>query len=266
MSGSRVVVSPMLVEIEALLDQSVQRVGRSVKNMRELAVDGLPASTPGNGSPGGGKGGGRTLTIDMELVPVSTVEASALAGERDLASMALTELVHNISASAVVAAAVVEQFTGQRPIMPTSFVQPMPLLVHAYRCARLLVGLDVPERWSPAGGWSRWDRPVKRVWQLTQAWGWIPSEPSPSMQRDLLATDLTGQWCRSCLRAGAREPRDRAAELCTWCRKFEQLEGFVPPLEIVQARADNQRITEAMVVPYRQQHRERLKRTERPKR
>jgi hypothetical protein len=38
-------------------------------------------------------------------------------------------------------------------------------------------------------------------------------------------------------------------EFCTWRHKFEQLEGFVPPFELVQARANDQRITEAMVIP-----------------
>lgn len=252
-----VVVSPRLVEIEALLDQSVQRVGRAVRNMRELAVSGLPTSTPGNGSPGGG--GGRTITVDGEKIPVTATEGMVLEAEPDEAQRRLSELVDNISQSAVAATSVVEQFTGQQPIMPAVFVQPMPLLVHSYRCARLLVGLDVPERWRPAGGWAVWADPVDRVWQLTQSWGWVPSEPTPSVQRELLATDLTGQWCRSCLRAGAREPRDRNNEMCTWCRKFEQLEGFVPPIELVQARADNKTITEQMVIPYRQAHRARQK-------
>lgn len=258
-----VTVNPKLVEIEALLDESVQRVGRAVRNMRELAVSGLPTSTPGNGSPGGGKGGGRSLTIDMEIVPVSSVEAAALAGEPDTAARMLVELTSEAGAASSWASNVVEQFTRERPIDPAFSTS--TLVVHAYRCARVLVHLDVPESWSPTGGWNTWTRPARRVWQLTQAWGWVPSEPTPSQQRELLAVDLTGQWCRSCLRAGAREHRDRNNEMCTWCRKFDQAEGFTPPLELVKARADNQRITEAMVLPYRQAHRDRLKRAERSK-
>lgn len=253
-------MNPRLVEIEALLDESVQRVGRAVSNMRELAVSGLPSSTPGNGSPGGGKGGGRSLTIDMEIVPVSSVEASALAGEPDTARRMLAELTVEVDRAANAAASTVFEFTSSSPIWPASNATPIQMVVFSYSCARVLVHLDVPDRWSPSGGWGRWEHPVRRVWQLTQSWGWVPAEPTPSQQRELMATDLTGQWCRSCLRAGARESRDRNNEMCTWCRKFEQAEGFAPPLELVKARADNQRITEAMVIPYRQAHRDRMKR------
>jgi hypothetical protein len=41
-------LSHELVEIEALLGESMKRVERAVSNMRELAVSGLPTSTPGS--------------------------------------------------------------------------------------------------------------------------------------------------------------------------------------------------------------------------
>lgn len=262
-----------LVEIEALLDESSKRVGRAVRNMKELAVSGLPTSTPGNGSPGGGKGGaGRTISVPdamthtIDRVPVTSVEAMVMEGEPDFAERAFVELGIVVRQAAVMASAVVEDFTGRAPVSPDLSSGLMRLVVYSFGCSGVLVHLDVPERWRPDGGWSRWERPVRRIWQLTQTWGFVPAEPKAGVQRELLATDLTGQWCRSCLRVGVRDPRDRTSEFCRWCRKFDQLEGFLPPVDLLQVRADGQRITEAMVEPHRHAHRERLKREERAKR
>lgn len=44
------------------------------------APDGFSSTTPGNGSPGGGKGGRSTMTIDGEVVPTSSTERAAFAG------------------------------------------------------------------------------------------------------------------------------------------------------------------------------------------
>lgn len=41
--------------------------------------DGFPATTPGNGSPGSGKGGGSTMVVDGERLPTSSTEVAAFA-------------------------------------------------------------------------------------------------------------------------------------------------------------------------------------------
>jgi hypothetical protein len=240
---SKVRISRHLINIERDLEQSVQRVGRALRNMRELSVSGLPSSTPGNGDPGGGQSG----------APTSSVDSKAAAIESDKAARALTDLVMAISDTADVASDVVEDFTGQRPIAPSSFIQPAPLVFHAFRCARLLVHLEVPESWRPARGWNAWSEPVMNVWKLTQAWGWLPHEPASSVhKREDLAVDLTGLWCRSCLRDGVRRHRHRHYEMCKWCKDFVAREGFIPPFELVHDHNNDKRITEEMVVPYRQ--------------
>lgn len=45
-------------------------------------VDGYASTTPGNGSPGGGKGGGRLMKIEGDFVPTTSTEAAALLGHR----------------------------------------------------------------------------------------------------------------------------------------------------------------------------------------
>lgn len=51
------------------------------------ATDGYPSTTPGNGNPGGGKGGGRRMAVqildadgehDVDLLPTSSTEAAAI--------------------------------------------------------------------------------------------------------------------------------------------------------------------------------------------
>lgn len=71
--------------IEDLLARSrhIIKVASSVSNEN----DGFSSTTPGNGSPGGGKGGRKLMSIPDEngqpdLVPTSTTEVAALAGIR----------------------------------------------------------------------------------------------------------------------------------------------------------------------------------------
>lgn len=65
-----------------LLDQA--RVALSTP-LGDLSVseepDGFSSTTPGNGSPGGGKGGQSTMTIDGEVVPTSSTERAVFARE-----------------------------------------------------------------------------------------------------------------------------------------------------------------------------------------
>lgn len=259
----KVRVSRQLVDVQSLLGESVLLVGQAVRNLQGWSVSGLPSSTPGNGSPGGGKGGGRTMKVDGERVPVTSVEASVLEAEPDVALDMLAELAAQAVRAAQAGSDVLEQFSGDRPLAPDVDASTMQFVVHGFRCARLLVELfEVPDGWSPVGGWPRWSRPSRRVWELTQRYGHPPAEPKKGTTTDkraLLAVDLTGNWCVSCLRAGKREPRDRHdhnSEFCSWCRKFTSAEGFVPPMEICQARADGKRITEPMIAPHRQAYRD----------
>ncbi len=250
-----------LIEIHTMLHESTQRVGRAVLNMRELGVSGLPGSTPGNGSPGGGKGAStRTIPVRVsegvvDRVPVTSVEALALDGVSDEATVASGLLLRHARWCALAASDEIERSTGQRPVSPGEDAGPLRLVVHAYRCSLVLVDAE-PMATAPSQ-WSAWYSSTRRVWDLCNRWGFSPSRPSTSSDvRELLAVDLTEMWCRSCLRVGERAPRDRG-ELCRWCRSFHGAEGFLPPVELVEAHADGRRITEQMIIPFRQAHRAR---------
>lgn len=75
------------------IDDLVSRARRVVRVAfsESAQADGYPASTPGNGNPGGGKGGGRVMEVGgrdadglkvVELLPTSSTEMAALAGHR----------------------------------------------------------------------------------------------------------------------------------------------------------------------------------------
>jgi hypothetical protein len=262
--------SKHLIEIHTMLHESTQLVGRAVSNMNELGVSGLPSSTPGNGSPGGGKGASsRTMPVVVaggwvDRVPVTSVEALAIGGARDEATLASDQLARAARFCATDAADVVERVLGQRPVMPAESASPMQLVVQAYRCAVVLVQLEGEEVSSSTVG--RWYKPTRRVWELCSRWGFSPTmERSSADARELLAVDLTEMWCRSCLRVGERAPRDRG-DLCRWCRTFHGVEGFLPPVDLVEAHADGRRITEAMIAPHRQAHQARVARKGRARR
>lgn len=68
------------------------------------------------------------------------------------------------------------------------------------------------------------------------------SAPKPGVE----GPDDNDAWCRSCRRVGLAAPAERAG-LCAWCRRFRYAEGDMPPVELLEARRDGRRITQAMV-------------------
>lgn len=75
-------VDVKLIEFESMLHASVQRVGRTVRNLRQ-EMGGFGSKTPGSGEPGGGKGGRRTVYIKDPTDPVThrQLEPDVVAGE-----------------------------------------------------------------------------------------------------------------------------------------------------------------------------------------
>lgn len=247
-----------LHEIETLLDACVRSMGRTLRNVVELAESGLPSSTPGNGSPGGGKGGGRTVVIDDERYPTTSVEAAVLDPVLDTPSVVRDQLLAELVRGEQLSAEAMMRWFGKGPLRPAAGANAVQLVTQQMRCARLLVSQDASTR--PRA----WMESVVRLHGICSTWGFDPAVPVKPRELDVLAVDNTERWCRSCLRVGTRSPRDTShpgSEMCQWCRKFVLAEGFVPPASIVAARFDPPyRVTEAMIVPFRQAHRERAKR------
>ncbi len=253
-----------LVEIQKMLHDVVQLAGRATVRVLELRGQGWSGSTPGNGSPGGGKGASsRTIRVPagdgvIDRVPVSSVEAAVLDGGVDEAARGFVQLCELSVRAGQRGSLVVLDAFGQFPIEPSlDPVVPLRWSVHSFRCARLLVEAEWSGR--PAGGWRRWVDDVTSLWNVTQRWAPDPTRPKTAVDRSALAVDLTEMWCRSCLRVGERSPRHRG-ELCRWCYQFQAGEGFLVPVDIVEAHAAGRKVTEQMIAPHRQAHRDRIAR------
>ena len=261
-----------LVEVDTLLHHAVQRCGRALRNL-DQERGGYASSTPGAGSPGAGKGSRAEVTIadgadpvdpDGVAVPVTSVESQALgfAGV-DEAAVDLERLI----------AASVRLCYHLRQACEISGVDPGPD-VEVDRAdprstqRRLVLGVARARRLGHDAGKmtgrrqahaelinARRDAEV--AWHVTQTWGYEPGRPVvPKAVAELLAVDLTEQWCTSHLRVGAKRERDRG-ELCQWCRKFEAVEGFLPPVALVELHVDHGRVYDHQIAPHRQAHRDR---------
>lgn len=261
-------VTEQLIEYEAMLHESVRRVGRVVRNMRQ-EMGGFASCTPGSGSPGGGKGGRPVVSIadprdpvdpDGVDVPVTSVESQALFG-RDDAAEDLLRLHRAAGGVADGAAALLVVDLGEDPGPEWSDVSRVGadrLLVLGY--ARVLRLRDGQFNLVSRRVHDHLERPVAEVFHLCQSWGYDTKTPTVRKDRaELLAVDLTEMWCTSHLRVGEKRPRDRG-ELCQWCRKFEYTEGFVPPRELVRLHVEQRRVYDHQVAPFRQAHRDRQKR------
>lgn len=91
---------------------------------------------------------------------------------------------------------------------------------------------------------------------------WRPDR-GPDLVDDTAHTDeacthhmtTIGQWV----------PRS-ANGLCDWCRKFRGVQGVLPPREILQARHEGRRITEAMIAEFKARQTQAKKRQRRKRR
>lgn len=261
-----------VIEYEAMLHESVQRVGRAVRNMRQ-EMGGFSSCTPGSGSPGGGKGGRPTVSIDDPNddvdpagvdVPVTSVESQALFG-RDDAAEDLRRLHRAAVDVADGAAALLVVDLGQDPGPEWSD----PSRAGADRMVVLGYARVIRLREHMHGGASsrrlndHLERPVADVFHLCQMWGYDTRTPAVRKDRaELLAVDLTEQWCTSHLRVGDKRQRSRG-ELCDWCYRHGPLlvaTWDAPPRDLVRLHVENRKVYAHQFEPFIQAERDRQKR------
>lgn len=281
-------VEQQLIEYEAMLHESVHRVGRAVRNMRQ-EMGGFSSTTPGNGSPGGGKGGRPGRSIDDPNdhhvrvpqdpavraewassrrplptaieVPVTSVESQVLFGRDDAADD--LDRLHRSASRLVSGLASMLRSVDRDPgpdFADRAVVGADRLLVLAYARLRRLLDPAPPADLRAGVARAELERPMSTVFALCQTWGYDTHRPVVTKDRaELLAVDLTGLWCRSHLRVGERRERSRG-ELCKWCRDFEALEGFMPPVDLVRIHVEFGKVRDDQRRPYRQAHRDRQRR------
>jgi hypothetical protein len=202
-----------LIKADAILADIVPRI----TDARTRIIDVLPGHSgrpAGNGEPGGGSGAS-TSTV---------VERTALKRCQELVDLnRIDELVERIVNAA--------QHMHATPLVPTEGGSAARRLTWARWLIRRLAALSRP----PSGLVQRLDDDVTELDRLVDQW----AAPHLGGKRThQLAADDTDTWCRSCLRAGHRNPRHtlyRGLGLCRWCGDFKVAQGVLPTLDIVDA-------------------------------
>jgi hypothetical protein len=213
---------------------------------------GLSGRPAGSGVPSGGRGAATDDDDPNTLGPCTVVERAALAGspERQLlvdleqlparVEADVVRLVWSLQSADRVLRAPAHATVGQRLAWSNWAIRQMLAMHHARILAR---------RMSPHAV-DRLHADTDRLHQLVAGLVEPARLHADPDRRDLgLAVDQSGMWCRSCLRAGGREPRsDRYAEqVCRWCGDFHAEQGWWPTIDLLEARHSGKRITEQMI-------------------
>lgn len=215
-----------LVKADAILADIVPRISGA----RERIIDVLPGHSgrpAGNGEPGGGSGAA-TSTV---------VERTALKGGPEMRDLTrIDELVQRI-----VDTAEHMHVTGLTPVLGRS---PARRLTWARWLIRRMAHYPAPNRRHVQ--WLYDD--CAELDQLVDQWA---APRAGGKRTHQLAVDDTGTWCRSCLRAGYRNPRDERYPtfgLCRWCGDFKAAQGVLPTLDILDAHESGSRLEVARLI------------------
>jgi hypothetical protein len=202
-----------LTKADTILAGIVPRIG----DARARIIDVLPGHSgrpAGNGEPAGGSGAS-TSTV---------VERTALKRCQELVDLnRIDELVQAILSRA--------QLMHRTPFAPPVAGSTARRLTWARWLIRRMVNYPPP----PKGMVQRLHDDVCELDRLVDQW----AAPHVGGKRThQLAADDTGTWCRSCLRAGCRNPRDArypTLGLCRWCGDFRAAQGVLPSLDMLDA-------------------------------
>jgi hypothetical protein len=257
-----------VIELETWLHDVLGKVQRAEVNLSQ-AVREFPACTPGNGSPGGGKGASSAVIrfydaddVEVDVVPVTGVEAMAFAGA-DSASVDLERLRAGARDAATVLAGLMVDVFGVRPVMPPVSAPAVSWVRHARNSATLVKMRAEAGVFPSSRRVSEAHRVVGRLHRVCDAWSFVPARPKVDRdKRQLLAVDLTEARCTSHLRIGVRVDRFRG-ELCEWCYRNGPLlvaSWTAPPVELVQLKEDqNGKVYAHQIEPFLRAERDRVK-------
>ena len=224
------------------------------------ALRSIAASMPGYPSAtGGGRGGGRTITVEGEQVPVTGTEAMAFDLHLDDAVRARLSLAGDLRACCLQAAEVA-RLSG---LMPWRGVPGRPEMDADMRQA-LWWALEATRQLGDVRAPSSAQQPA--AWLLAAATGVYGTVGKWSAQRRATRTDVertvapSEVWCSHCREHGALEPRRHGhGALCRWCEDYQRSAGHLPPGALVKLHHEGKRITVALIQRHDPHHAQRLK-------
>lgn len=283
--------SLLLIEFESMLRESVRRAPTALRNLNQES-GGFSSTTPGNGSPGGGKGARSTVAVpvpageswrspqtdrrrldddararfdalrfdgSVDHVPITSVERQSLGiGGRDVALGRLDALTSSAHRALGLLGDAYRMLGGPSVRHATPPVDRAIAVTYATVVALRARAADLS---AVSDLIVASDRPVGDVFAICERWGYEPKSPAqPKRRDDMLAVDLTETLCTSHLRIGVRRNRDRG-ELCDWCYRHGPLlvpSWSAPPRKLVQLREDNGKVFAHQVEPFLKAERARL--------
>lgn len=204
-----------LIIIEHRTYDITQHIGQALRNTRTAMTDGYPTTSPGSGSPGGGS-----------ITALSRPPRGTLLEHTDPARIAWDDL-HDYT-QRIATHASWALITSTQQTTPDPAPNPLARTVHAYRIARILTHTD-PTTLNQA---DQWLTDTDHLHHTVTRWAYTTH--TPARTNDLLATDLTEQWCRRHLTLGYREPRHRG-DLCRWCYTHQAEQGQLPTDPMIEA-------------------------------
>lgn len=229
----------VLVRVESMLVDAHRGFVAALSELREVqpGMSGRPA---GSGEPGGGAGG---FTHSGPRASSSVVERAVEQAGPARTQLVRLELLPGVVRDDVVVAAASAGVRFTLPVLAgASSLEVSRLAVRAL----LDHGMARRVRFRPC---RVLHDHTSELAEIVSRWGAAPA-PARSPRPAGLVNDITELWCESCLRNGTREPRSNrypTKGLCRWCGDFEAEQGFLPTLDLLDARRDGRRITEAMV-------------------
>lgn len=234
-----------LAEIDAMLADLTPRYRTAVAAVTD-ALPGISGRPAGNGDPPSGGGGGTT----------SVTERTALTHDRTLDRT--LDRLHRLPHDCAIHADDLAGAMGVPAIGLPTDPQPHQELAYTAGCVLLCIGL------ANTHGTRIPDRRLHDLWNavselqaLVHRWGGERPSTGHTAASPGLAADLTGRWCRSCLRIGHRAPRtDRyPAGVCRWCGDWHAHHGWWPTPGLLAAHRDGTKITPALVAAAKRERR-----------
>lgn len=246
----------LVIEAAARLREADKRLVPALAALA-AAMPGYPSAT------GGGRGGGRTITVDGERVPVTSVEALAFDLGRDdavRARLALGDDLRVCCARLAELAAAQGRAELRAPGRPDGDTEFRRALRWAVVAADMVIRFQHQPPQASVGVAERLLAASTGVYGAVSAWS-APRMRPAAVERTVAPSEV---WCSHCQAHGVMSPRRRDPDgrghgtECRWCAEYRASAGHLPPGPLVRQHGEGRRITIADIRRHDPEHARRL--------